>query len=553
MNKNFTEQLAQSLIGQNMASHPDCLGIYIGVDEIYVSQTSRKDRGTVLESLVRVPITGVDKSQLKPVDLNEAFFTMDNWLNSLGKLMSKKKWKTNRVVVSLSPAFCLLRHFVMPATIERKEWKSAIPIQARKYIHFPYEKAAYVYYVYEFETAATKQKRLGVVFAMTTKLILERLQKGLKSVGLELVSVESSSLSLTRVFLDSDKEAVGQMGRIYSFFGSDMVHFVFLNDKAPMLLREVELSGSLPAERHRFEIANCTEFIAKQLERDPFEEAVITGTQIDQWVPALESDSKKPVRKWNLSEVYGIDMKHAGELTAVGASTKFFDTKTPDLDFTKGNRLSTYEFNACWTAWKIAAVLVVILLLMIFKGFLSVKATEHRLHKEQAGHTQAVADFAGLSANQIQANLNKIKTQNGALEPLTRSIPSMTPLLVEVVDSIPYEIWLTKISYENPFPPKNNADMRLFTLEGSIRSANNGDGRADMALGNKFKDKLLAQPIIKSICGDQPDVIKFLSVAGTTQGRELSRSSRSRGNAAAANAQETKFTFTCTKRVEGVR
>ena len=273
--------ITEALIGQNMNAHPDCLGIYIGIDEMYVAQTTKKDSGTVLESLVRVPINSVDKTLLKPLDLNEAFFAMDNWLESLKKVTSKKKWKTNRVVISLASSFCLLRHFVIPAAIERKMWKSSIPLQARKYIHFPFEKAEYAYHVYEFETAATKQKRLGVVFAMTTQQIIERLRKGLKSVGLELISVEPSSLSLGRAFNDSDKEAVGNGGRIYSFFGKDLASFVFLNENAPVLLREVEISGSLPAERRRFEITNCTEFVAKQLEKDPFEEAVIVGTDVD--------------------------------------------------------------------------------------------------------------------------------------------------------------------------------------------------------------------------------------------------------------------------------
>ena len=375
--------LPELLIGQNMNAHPDCLGIYVGLDEMYIAQTARKDGGIVLESLLRVPISAVDRSLLKPLELNESFFVMDNWTEALKKVMAKKKWKTNQVVVSLSSAFCLLRHFVVPTLIPRKMWKNSIPLQARRYIHFPFEKAEYAYNVYEFETAATKQKRLGVVFAMTTKMVIDRLRKGLKSCGLELVSVEPSSLSLARAFNDSDKEAVGNGGRIYSFFGKDMANFVFLNENAPVLLREVEISGSIPAERRRFELTNCTEFIAKQLEKDPFEEAVITGVEADQWISALEAESKKPVRKWNLSEVYGVEMRSSGEISAVGASIKFLDHRTPDIDFTKGNRLSGYEYNACLTAWKIAVLAVLILLGPIFKAYWHMHSVSSQLSDAQ--------------------------------------------------------------------------------------------------------------------------------------------------------------------------
>ncbi|MGN0025327.1 MAG: hypothetical protein ACI351_07875 [Candidatus Avelusimicrobium sp.] len=529
--------LSESLIGQNMNAHPDCLGIYIGIDEIYVAQSAKKDGGTVLESLVRVPINAVDRTTLKPLDLNETFFSMDNWLDALGKVTSKKKWKTNRVVISLAPAFCLLRHFVIPAAIERKMWKSSIPLQARKYIHFPFEKAEYAYHVYEFETAATKQKRLGVVFALTTKLIIERLQKGLKTVGLELVSVESSSLSLGRAFNDSDKEAVGDGGRIYSFFGKDMANFVFLNENAPVLLREVEISGSLPAERRRFEITNCTEFIAKQLEKDPFEEAVIVGTDIEQWVPALEADSKKPVRKWNLSEIYGIETKSAGEISAIGASIKFYDHKTPDIDFTKGNRLSEYEFSASLTAWKVAAVLMILIVLLIGKGYLNVQNKDKELQRTKASQQRTVADFNGLTANQIQTNLSRMKTQNNNLQAMTRYDNTITPLIMEIVDTIPQQIWITKLEYADPFP-NNGSESRSVKIEGSIASGK--DGQTDLVIGNKFRDALAEQPIVSKICGKDAN-INFVSVAGTSSagGNKMS------GGKNADN--ETRFVFSCSK------
>jgi len=521
--------LSEALIGQNMNAHPDCLGVYIGIDEIYVAQTAKKDSGTVLESLVRVPVHSVDKNLLKPLDLNESFFTLDSWVEALTKVASKKKWKTNRVVVSLAPSFCLLRHFVIPANIERKMWKNSIPLQARKYIHFPFEKAEYAYYVYEFETAATKQKRLGVVFAMTTKVVIERLQKGFKAAGLDLISVEPSSLSLGRAFNDSDKEAVGKGGRIYSFFGRDMANFVFLNGTAPVFLREVEISGSLPAERRRFEITNCTEFIAKQLERDPFEEAVITGVDIEQWIPALEADSKKPVRPWNLKEVYGVSAKSAGEIAAVGASIKFHDHQLPDIDFTKGNRLSDYEFSASLTAWKVVALVVLVFLVLIGKSFLDLKKTEKELKAAQDAHTISISDFDGLSASQIQSNLSAIKMQNDNLQQLFKYDHVSTPVLADLVDAIPPEIWLTTITYSDAFPAKNDSGRSVY-LEGSIKTGR--DGRADMALGNKFREALIEQPFIKQICGEK-GTITYIDVAGT--GKRTER----------VSDQETTFKFEC--------
>ncbi|MBO4675900.1 MAG: pilus assembly protein PilM [Elusimicrobiaceae bacterium] len=507
--------ISETLIGRNMQAHPDCLGVYISLDEIYVAQTTKKDGGTVLESLVRVPVSGVDRNALKPLDLNEAFFVQDGWKDALSKITSKKKWKTHNVVVSLDAPFCLLRHFIIQTSLDRKSWKSAIPLEARKYIHFPFEKAEWAYHAYEFETAATHQKRLGVMFTMTSRTIIERLKKGLKSVGLNLISVETSALSLARTFIDADKEAVGNGGRIYSFFGDSSANFVFLNEYVPVLLREVDVAGTAPVEHRRFELTNSTEFIAKQLEKDPFEEAVITGRNVDQWVSALEADSKKPVRRWSLKEVYGIEAREEGELAAVGASLKFFDAKIPDVDFTKGNRLSSYEYNASLTLWKIVAVIAALCLLFIGFKYLGLQKSNRELASHRSSVSKVAADFQGLNASQISTNLNNMKTQNNNLEGLTKNTVFITPVFEELVDSIPDNVWVTSIKYNGDFPAQNN--NRSVVLEGRIKTGKGGT--ADMELGNSFKDKFAAMPTISKICGNAATV-NFHQIAGSGSNKE---------------------------------
>lgn len=520
--------LSEILVGNNMSVHPECLGVYIGIDEIYVAQSSKRDGGTVLESLIRVPITMVDRSKLKAGELNEGFFLMDHWLDALGKVTAKKSWNTTKVVVSLAQDFCLLRHFVISIPMKRQEWASGIPNEARKYIHFPFDKASYAYHVYEFETAATKQPRLGVVFAMTTQTIISRLEKGLKTVGLDLVSVEASCLSLARAFNMNDKEAVGENGRIYSFFGKESASFVFLNGLVPMLERDVDISGSAPAERRRFEISNSTEFIAKQLERDPFEEAVITGYRMEQWVPALEADSRKPVRKWDLSEVFGIETKSVGEVAAIGASSKFFDKYSPDIDFTKGKRLSAYEFNASWMFWKITGILVVVMLLVLLKSYFGMLVSNYKYQKKAAVASQTLEDFKGLSSAQLQTNLNNIKSQNDTLTGIYMNSPLITPILDAVGNTVPENVWLTRITYSAPFPAATKGGGSL-TLEGVINSGK--DNVENLLISRRLPELFAKQPALKQIC----------RTATVKTGGTVTRG---------VSGKETSFTLTCNSAVD---
>ena len=523
--------LSEILVGNNMGAHPDCLGIYIGIDEIYVAQSSKRDGGVTLESLIRVPVNIADRSQLKPLDLNESYFTMDHWLDALGKVTAKKSWNTNKVVVSLAPEFCLLRHFVISVPLKRKEWAEGVPNEARKYIHFSFNKALYAYHVYEFQTATTKQNRLGVVFTMTTQTIVERLKKGLKSLGLELVSVEPDSLSLGRVFSDNDKEAVGNGGRIYSFFGKERASFVFVNNLVPILGRDVEIAGALPAERRRFEITNSTEFIAKQLERDPFEEAVIMGYRTDQWQAALEADAHKPVRQWDLKEVVGIETKSVGEIAAIGASGKFFNQKVPDIDFTKGNRLSAYEFNASWTMWKIVAVILVLFLLFLGKTYLGLLSSNFQLKKKEASAQNTLEDFRGLSATELRNNLSNIKSQNETLLNVYTNTPLVTPILVSVANAMQPNMWLTRISYTTNFPTATRGTGSL-EVSGSIASGK--ESGEDLIIGGRFKEALAQQHELTRLCRNAN--IRY------TQGTSA--------NKRQVGAPETKFTLTCSAKEE---
>ena len=88
-----------------MKAHPDALGLYIGLNEMYIAQSNRQVGGIKLESLLRVPIASVDASKLKPLELNDGFFAETNWLDALTKVAAKKKWNNQKAVVSLSASF----------------------------------------------------------------------------------------------------------------------------------------------------------------------------------------------------------------------------------------------------------------------------------------------------------------------------------------------------------------------------------------------------------------------------------------------------------------
>ena len=110
----------------------------------------------------------------------------------------------------------------------------------------------------------------------------------------------------------------------------------------------------------------------------------------------------------------------------------------------------------------------------------------------------------------------------------------MEELLEEIVDTIPQEMWITKLNYTDSFPSKGPSS-RSITLEGAIKTGK--DGRADLALGNQFKDALVKQPNFSKICGNTA-TIRYVNVAGAGTAASTGR---------AGAGQETSFVFTCAK------
>ena len=151
------------------------------------------------------------------------------------------------------------------------------------------------------------------------------------------------------------------------------------------------------------------------------------------------------------------------------------------------------------------------------------------MRKAKSSQKGRIADFDGLTASQIQANLSKIKTQNSSLQAMTKFDHIVTPVLAELADAILPGVWITKITYADSFPSQGG-ETRSLTLEGAIKAGTN-NGQDDMTLGNKFKDELIKQPTLQKICGRNP-VIRFTNVVGTS-GR--------------SGDKETTFTLTCAK------
>lgn len=514
--------------GIKRSDYVECIGIHISLTDVYVAQVTTVAGGLEVNSLIKLPISDVPQDELKPADLNEGFFsTTKHWLEPIQKILESREFNTKNVVISLDPAFCIYRHFVIQ-NISRAYWKQTIPLQARKYIHYPFEKGVYDYYVYPFHAPLSKTQKLGVVFCMTSAKIVSALESGMKKIGLNLASIECSAISTYRLLTQIDKDNLEDKGIIYANFTSTHGQFLFSLNKVPLMFREVEVQKSL-GMRNRLEVTNCMDFISKQLEKNPFEDVAIVSDDGEFWVPIVEGEVKQHVRVNKISEVFGFRIEGFSEMAVLGACLKFVNKKIPDIDFYKKNRSTDEEISATTFAWLVTGVvicLVILYALVMQVTYIITSAQLQASKKEQ----KEVADFQGLYADQIKGRAGNLKENQKKLEGLLIE-PYFTKKLSALPRTVPDDIWLSGYTLSAPYNFENKQNTVSLVIEG-VASSLSGN-KEELALGNKFKTDISEDLDYADLCKNS-----------ATIAYNVDNSLKSKGGAFVLG---TKFTIKCGK------
>lgn len=492
-----------SVLGIKRSGRKQSLGIYISLTDIYVAQVFEKSGGIEVDSLIKLPVGEVNPTLLKPSELNEGFFSSPkHWLDPIKKIIDSRHWKTKDVVISLSPSFSIHRHFVMQ-DMSRHHWRQAVPLQARKYIHYQFDRGVYDYAVYPFYAPLSKAKRLGVAFSITSSRIVAVLEAGMRNIGLNLVAVETSPLSIYRLFNQTDKENIPGKGCIYANFTQHDAQFLFALNDVPILLREVEASRAAGA-RNRLEVNNCVDFVSKQLEKNPFEDITIVSDDGDFWAPILEGEVKRHVRIWKISEIFGFKVTGFEEMAAIGACLKFLNDKVGDIDLYRKNRSSDEEIRGTMTVWKLA--LLILAGFLVWGSLVQTRAflTYVDLKRQDFTSKESIPDFKGLYADQIKAKVEKTSKDAKTLASLLSTI-KYTPKLNTLPDLMPADMWLTSMSIRYPYTLRDTRERNSMRFDGIVSVYS---GREDeLALGAQFKNAVEGANEMNDIC--RPDSIKI--------------------------------------------
>mgnify|MGYP001620041602 CR=1 FL=1 len=182
------EQLA---FGKTTTKLSRCLGLYLSPEVIYVSEIHSAKGKVVVDHLVRVavPVPDQDKEAGTSPTLVTDFLSDTPKLSALiRQAISQLRWNSKDVVVTLSHHLGLLRYFTMPA-VDRRFWKSAIPLEAKKFIPVPLDMLSLDYQVSPMPAGPDSRARQAALVACVPSKNLPNISALISALGLRLVGM----------------------------------------------------------------------------------------------------------------------------------------------------------------------------------------------------------------------------------------------------------------------------------------------------------------------------------------------------------------------------
>ena len=481
------------------------LGIYISPKEICFSQIRiGKDSRPEPEHLVKFPTDfPVKEGMMRPLSLNHDFFSEKAaWLSSFKQAVKKVSWDTTSVVVTLSPQFAILRYFVMPM-IERRFWNKSIPLESKKYIPVSFEEV-----VYDFNPVpADGGKKLGVLFGLTQRKSVEFITETLKECGLTLAAVEITPVSMERMFGFLDAKEHDSKGYIH--FSENSTYMLFSHGGYPVLYRETESeAGGTMSERKRLDVKGAMQFVDRYVGGKEYKAIAISGDGTDIWQPLTEKEAAPiPVQVWDPAGASSLKSNDAASLFASAAALRGRAPCPVSLDISGISTAAVLEKQVQNYVWMVTVVLggLMLLLSLISQSRVLVLSSEITSLKAKGVN---VPELDGMDAESIQKKISVLQTNSQILDGLVSDVDPIAPKLAAIADRISPDLWLTNVSYSNPFAL---SEVQSGAKELRLLGETYLHGERKLLLVDSFTKSLKAAPEFKSFSPP------FGSIGNTTE------------------------------------
>jgi hypothetical protein len=510
----IVEQIA---FGKETRAPSASLGLYMSPDTIYLAESHLdKDRKFVVDHLVRIPIPAAVKGAAASATMNTDFLTDPQKIAGLVRQsMAQMRWNVKNVRVTLSHHLGLLRYFSMPA-MDNRFLKTAIPLEAKKYIPIPFDVLAHDYQSMPLPLDAGGKPRLGVLIAVTQLKNIANIQGLLDSLGLKIDGIEVAPCSVLRLWQSVDPiQGAAPFAHVHMDGGN--VRVMVGEHGVPIFFREVFL-GADPTlnDLRKIDLAGCLSFIQKQLGIPGVGKVRVSGNiaNLEEFRAAFSMEAGVEATIQDTPGLLSVKSGDWGGYAALGASAHALVPTPMTLDLAAADRVSDEERTTARDIILVGAAAAVALgVAGLFKSATySYRARELRKYPLAEDVRRVIG---AKTPNQIDSQLSEMQKQLDQLKAVAPTDrPKLSAILRETISLMPPQMWLTHLTIIDPLFDADRSPFHM-TLAGHVEDQSVAD---EQSLAFKFKDDLLKSALIGKNCDIQISIQRATMAAGAEAG-----------------------------------
>jgi Tfp pilus assembly PilM family ATPase len=486
-------ELFEGLIPAGLLGPPKlstCIGLYIAPDSVQLASASISEGKAVVGKVVSVPLPKPPAPEESPEAAKKRTFFATEFLSNkealthaIGRGVEELGARTHDVVVSLSPQLSIVRYFLMPP-VEKRFWKTSVPLEAKKYIPFPLEGIANDYQVTP-PVSEAKKGMMGVLLGVTPQPVLEQIVQIIRAAGLNPVAMEPSHCSALRFWGNSGALGEDGQAQIRVHFDAARAYVILTSRGLPLLCREVDLpQDEYALSQKKLDLASALDFAERYLGIEQISKVRVTGTgEISQRSAMITKEIDLPVEREAAGVLPNVREASWGACAAAGSALRNLSPTPVAVDFTQTGRMREEDKTLIliWVAGLGVFLLFTMLALVNEFRIVGFKKELVRLTRKAAvaGVTQ------GMTASDLRSKIDGMATLVGAMEMMTRK-PPVAAKLQELADVIPPSVWLENIQYSDSLTI-GEAAKRSMQIAGA---AEYGSRERDIEVGNEFKEAL---------------------------------------------------------------
>ncbi len=492
MSVNIDQLIDTLAFGKGQPTSGPCLGLYLSPETVYVAQTlPGKGGALVVDHLVRIPIPIEGKAASGTMTMSTDFLSDPAKVGGLiRQSMSSTRWGSKNVVVTLSHHLGLLRYFPVPA-MERRFLRSAVPLEAKKYIPIPFDALAHDFQAELMPPDTAGKPRLGVLIAVTQNKNLANIQKLLQSLGLNLIGLEVAPCSVLRLW-QAIEPAKSAKAFVQAHFDGGNIRIMICDRGLPVFFREVFLGEETSLnDQRKVDMTGCLSFAQKQLGLTGIAKIKLSGASValGPWQDAFAAETGMPVEIQDTAKLLSIKGGDWGGYAAIGASARPSVSSAVTIDLAAQDRIGEDERR---TARDI--ILAGLALAALIAGVGLFQATTYKSRAKALNayrvEPEVKAALQGLQPAEIDAKLLEMKEQLARLSSVTGGANQpLSAILRQIVELMPDNMWLIKLTASHPLASDKSAlDL---SLHGRVRGAT---GAEEQDTAFQFKETLLRDP-----------------------------------------------------------